>query len=396
LSNPRAVQGDRFIPGFAAGSIATAVVALAIVWFYGGLASNDGVATDAQDLIEQNYFHAVKPQLLDNASIDGMISTLKRRYDDRFSHYFDPKEYKQFALSNSGHFSGVGLTVNGVKDGLRVASVLPDSPAKRAHIQPNDVIVGVNGHSLAGVPEDVAVSRVKGPPGTPVTLAIRSGGKGKPHDVHLKRAEVNLPVATGHIADAGPSKVAYVRFATFSSGSHGQLASEIKRLYGKGAQGLVLDLRGNPGGQVNEAVLAASLFLKEGQRVLSTRGRTQGSQVYDAVGEPLPSKPIVVLIDHNTASAAEILASALEEHHLATTVGTQSFGKGTFQKVIGLPGGGALDLTVGRYFTADGSSLLGKGIEPQVEARNRPGTSGDEALKKALSVLAENLAVQNR
>jgi carboxyl-terminal processing protease len=299
-------------------------------------------------------------------------------------------------MANSGKFSGVGLTVNGVKDGLRVASVLPDSPAKSAGIKPNDVIVAVNGHSLAGVSEDVAVAKVKGPAGTEVTLTIRSGRQGEKREVHLKRANVNLPVAAGHIAHAGPSKAAYVRFATFSSGSHGQLASQIKALYAKGAQGLVLDLRGNPGGQVNEAVLAASLFLKKGERVLSTRGRTQGSQVYDAVGDPLPSKPTVVLIDHNTASAAEILASALEEHHVATTVGTQSFGKGTFQKVIGLPSGGALDLTVGRYYTADGSSLLGKGITPQVQARDQQGTSGDETLKKGLSVLAEDLAVQNK
>jgi carboxyl-terminal processing protease len=396
LSDSRSSDGDRFIPGFVAGAVAAAIVAAAIVWLTGGFDSNSVVSTDAQDLIEQNYFRSVKPTLLDNASIDGMISTLKRRYDDRFSHYFDPKEYRQFALSNSGQFSGVGLTVNGVKAGLRVASVLPNSPAKHAGIKANDVIVGVNGHSLRGVSEDVAVSKVKGPPGTPVTLTIRSGGTGKPHEVHLKRATVNLPVATGHIAHAGPAKVAYVHFATFSSGSHGQLESQIEQLYSKGADGLVLDLRGNPGGQVNEAVLCASLFLKEGQRVLSTRGRTQGSQVYDAVGNPLPSKPIVVLIDHNTASAAEILASALEEHHLATTVGSRSFGKGTFQKVIGLPSGGALDLTVGRYFTADGSSLLGKGITPQVPAPDEPGKPGDEALKKGLSVLAEDLAVQNK
>ena len=395
MSDSRPSDGDRFISGFVAGAIAAALVAVAIVWLTGGFDSNGGVSTDAQDLIEQNYFHQVKPSLLDNASIDGMISTLKRRYDDRFSHYFDPKEYRQFATANSGQFSGVGLTVNGVKAGLRVGSVLPNSPAKEAGIKPNDVIVAVNGQSLAGVSEDVAVSRVKGPPGTPVTLTIRSGGTGKPHQVHLKRATVNLPVAMGHIAHAGPSKVAYVHFATFSSGSHGQLASEIERLYSKGAKGLVLDLRGNPGGQVNEAVLCASLFLKKGERVLETRGRTQGSQVYDAVGNPLPSKPIVVLIDHNTASAAEILASALEEHHLATTVGSRSFGKGTFQKIINLPSGGALDLTVGRYFTADGSSLLGKGITPQVPAPNRPGKPGDEALNKGLSVLAEDLAVQN-
>jgi len=380
----------RFIQGFVAGALVAAVVAVAIVWLTGGFESNESAATDAQSLIEQNYFHAVQPRLLENASIDGMISELRQRYDDRFSHYFDPKEYRQFAMANSGHFSGVGLTVNGVNAGLRVASVLPDSPAKQAGIKPDDVIVAVNGRSIAGIPEDVAVSRVKGPPGTSVTLTIRSGGNGSPHRVRLKRARVRLPVARGHIAHAGPFNVAYVRFATFSSGSHGQLATEIERLYSNGAKGLVLDLRGNPGGQVNEAVLAASLFLKKGQRVLSTRGRTQGSQVYQAVGDPLPSKPTVVLIDHNTASAAEILASALEEHHVATTVGTRSFGKGTFQRVINLPDGGALDLTVGRYFTADGTSLLGTGIKPEVH------TSAQQALKKGLSVLAEDLAVQNR
>jgi carboxyl-terminal processing protease len=143
-------------------------------------------------------------------------------------------------------------------------------------------------------------------------------------------------------------------------------------------------------------VLAASLFLKKGERVVSTRSRTQGTKVYDAVGEPLPSQPIVVLIDHNTASSAEILASALSEHHVATTVGTRSFGKGTFQEVIHLAAGGALDLTVGRYFTANGSSLLGKGIDPEVPARDDKGTAADDALQKALSVLAERIAVENR
>jgi carboxyl-terminal processing protease len=381
--------------GFVVGAVLAAAAAVLIVALTGGFSGEDRVATDAQDVIEENYFRPVKGSQLDKASVDGMISELKRRYDDRFSHYFDPKELRQFEMANSGHFSGVGLTVHGVKAGLRVASVLPDSPAKRADIKVNDVIVGVNGRSIAGVPEDVSVSRIKGPPGTPVTLTIRSGN-GKQHDVKLKRASVALPVATGRIAHAGPTKVAYVRFTTFSSGSHGELASEIQRLDSKGAEGLVLDLRGNGGGQLNESVLAASLFLKKGERVVSTRSRTQGSKVYDAVGDPLPSQPTVVLIDRNTASAAEILASALEEHHVATTVGTRSFGKGTFQEIIHLAAGGALDLTVGRYFTADGSSLLGKGIKPEVPAPEVQGTPKDDTLQKALSVLAEKIAVENR
>lgn len=396
MSDPRAHGRERFILGFATGAIAAAAIAVLIVALTGGFSSSGSVASDAQDVIEQNYFKPVQGSLLQNASVDGMISALKKRYDDKFSHYFDPKELRQFDQSNSGQFSGVGLTVTGVKQGLRVSTVLPDSPAKSAGLEPNDVIVAVDGKSIATVPEEVAVSRIKGPPGTPVTLTVRSGGNGKPHEVHLKRASVKLPVAQGHIAHAGPTKVGYVRFATFSSGSHGELAQAIERLDQKGAKGLVLDLRGNPGGQLNEAVLAASLFLKKGQRVVSTRSRTQGSRVYDAVGDQLPKMPIVVLIDHNSASAAEILASALAEHHVATTVGTQSFGKGTFQEVIRLNGGGALDLTVGRYFTADGTSLLGKGITPDVKVQNKKATKQDEQLQKALSVLAENISVENR
>jgi len=396
LSDARAHGRERFILGFATGAIAAAAVAVLIVALTGGFKSSPSVATDAQDVIEQNYFRPVHSSLLQNASVDGMIAALKKRYDDKFSHYFDPKELRQFDQSNSGQFSGVGLTVSGVKQGLQVSTVLPHSPAKSAGLQPNDVIVGVDGKSISGVSEDVAVSRIKGPPGTPVTLTVRSGGKGKPHEVPMKRASVQLPVAQGRIMHAGPTKVGYVHFATFSTGSHGELAAAIQRVDQKGAKGLVLDLRGNPGGQLNEAVLSASLFVKKGERVVSTRSRTQGTKVYDAVGDQLPKMPMVVLIDHNTASSAEILASALAEHHLATTVGTQSFGKGTFQEVIRLNGGGALDLTIGRYFTANGTSLLGKGITPDVKVTNKKGTKQDEQLQKALSVLAENISVENR
>ncbi len=396
MSDPRADGRERFILGFATGAIAAAAIAIGIVALTGGFASSASTSTDAQDVIEQNYFKPVHSSLLQNASVDGMISALKKRYDDKFSHYFDPKELRQFDQSNSGQFSGVGLTVAGVSQGLQVSTVLPNSPAKSAGLKPGDVIVGVDGKSIAKVPEDVAVSRIKGAPGTPVTLTVRSGGKGKPHDVKMKRASVKLPVAQGHMLHAGPTKVGYVHFATFSTGSHGELASAIQRLDQKGAKGLVLDLRGNPGGQLNESVLAASLFLKKGQRVVSTRSRTQGTKVYDAIGDQLPKMPIVVLIDHNTASAAEILSSALAEHHVATTVGTQSFGKGTFQEVIRLNGGGALDLTIGKYFTANGTSLLGKGITPDVKVQNKKGTKQDDQLRKALSVLAENISVENR
>jgi carboxyl-terminal processing protease len=214
---------------------------------------------------------------------------------------------------------------------------------------------------------------------------------GEARTVRLERASVQLPVAPGRIKRAAGHKAAYVRFVTFSEGSHGELRSTLERLYRRGAEGLVLDLRGNGGGLLNEAVLSASIFLNSGQRVVSTDSRTMGHKTYDAVGDPLDPRPTVVLINRDTASAAEILASALEDHGLATIVGTRSYGKGTFQEVIHLAAGGALDLTVGQYFTADGTSLAGKGIKPQVRAVDDPKTKPDEGLDRALQVLGAKL-----
>ena len=207
---------------------------------------------------------------------------------------------------------------------------------------------------------------------------------------------MELPVAQGEIRRAGTSKVAHVRYASFRAGAHGELRSTLERLYRRGAEGLVLDLRDNGGGLLNEAVLSASVFLSKGELVVSTDSRTMGHRDYEATGDPLPQHPTVVLINRDTASAAEILASALGDHRLATIVGTRSFGKGTFQEVIHLAAGGALDLTVGEYFTADGASLADKGIKPEVRAVDDPETPRDEGLRRALAVLAEKMAVENR
>jgi carboxyl-terminal processing protease len=383
------------ITGFLAGA-AVALAASAIVVAVGGGIGGSDETSQAIDVIQKDYFRPVGSQLLDNASVDGMVRTLRKRYDDHFSHYFNPHELRQFEQSSSGHFSGVGLTVTEVNRGLRVATVIPHTPAQDAGIHPGDLIVAVDGQSIAGESADVSTARIKGRPGTSVELRVVSAGGGKPRDVHLERASVAVPAVRGEMKRAGGTKVAYVRFATFSEGAHAELATVLKRLDRQGAKGLVLDLRGNGGGLLNEAVLCASLFLQKGQLVVSTNSRTMGHHDYTALGNPLPTHPTVVLINHDTASAAEILTSALGDHHLATIVGTRSFGKGTFQEVLHLAAGGALDLTVGEYLTADGTSLAGKGITPDIRAVDNPRTSPDEGLQKALAVLAEKAAVENR
>ena len=236
-----------------------------------------------------------------------------------------------------------------------------------------DLIVAVDGKSIAGKPADVSAARIKGKPGTEVEIRVEPAS-GAPRDVELRRAEVRLPAVDGEIRKVGPPgserKVAYVRFATFSEGAHGELRETVERLYREGAEGLALDLRGNGGGLLNEAVLSAGLFVEDGV-VVSTSSRASGDQDYQAEGEAIEPRPTVVLINRDTASAAEILAAALDDYGLATLVGTRTYGKNTVQEVLPLDPDGALDLTIGEYVTSEGDSLAGRGVRPEVERSRR-------------------------
>lgn len=360
----------------------------------GDLLGDDQTLSDeALEVIEANYFEAVEQRPLEDASVKAMVTELRRRYDDRFSHYFNVRQLRRFNEAASGRFTGIGLSVLEVKNGLRVATVFDDTPAAEAGIKEGDVILAVDGKSIAGEPADAATARIKGPPGTEVKLEIREAGGGPTRELTLERAEVQVPAVRGQIREAGGQEVAYVQLAGFSEGAHGELRDEIERLYERGAQGLVLDLRGNGGGLLNEAVLTSSVFVEEGV-IVSTDGRTQPQTDYEAVGGALSPQPTVVLIDRNTASAAEILAAALSSYDLAQLVGTRSFGKGSFQEVIELDQGGALSLTVGEYLTADGVSLADKGVEPDVRAREKRSTDADEGLREGLRVLAGELEAE--
>jgi len=381
-----------FGSGLAGGLIAGVLVAVLAGLLTGILPPNDepGASQQALETIEDNYFERVDERGLEDASIRGMVDALRESYDDRFSHFFDAEQLEDFNAATSGRFDGVGLSVGEVERGLRVAEVFPNSPAKRAGIEPGDLIVAVDGKSIAGLPSGVSTARIKGPQGTEVELTVVPAAGGEPRDLLLERADVRLPAVAGELREVDDREVAYVRYASFSEGSHGELRRTVERLERAGAEGLVLDLRGNGGGLLNEAVLAASVFVEEGT-VVSTESRAQGDRTYEAAGDAIAPLPTVVLVDRDTASAAEILTAALEVHDLATVVGTRTYGKGSFQEVIRLQAGGALDLTIGRYLTADGRSIAGEGIEPQVRAADDPRTEADEALDRALAVLGREL-----
>jgi carboxyl-terminal processing protease len=343
--------------------------------------------SQAIDVIHDDYFHTVDNKDLENASIGSIIDHIKKRYGDRFSHYFTPTEYDRFRQGSS--LSGVGIAVNEVPRGLRVATVYKNTPAREAGIQPGEVITGVNGNSIAGKDADAVTGQIRGPAGTKVTLTIASR-RGISRDVTLTRREVDIPQVVGHIETVGGVKLGYVRLAGFFPGAHGELRKEVENLYAQGARGLVLDLRGNGGGLLTEAVLVSSIFVPNGE-IVSTHGRTQHTRTFDATGDPLPRHPMVVLINGDTASASEIVTAALEQSGLAKVVGTTSFGKGTFQEVIPLKNGGALDLTVGEYLTRNGTSINGTGITPQVKAKDIPSTKQDEGRQRALQVVGQAL-----
>jgi carboxyl-terminal processing protease len=345
--------------------------------------SQGRVYDEALDVIADNYYRPVdKDKLLDEGLTAGIKSL-----GDRFSAYFDPKAYKEFQETTEGAFEGVGLTVAEVERGLRVVTVFDDSPAKRAGIRPGDVITAVDGKSIAGRTSAQGTVLIKGPAGTPVTLTVVSG-KQAARALKLRRARVDVPVVKSEMRRAGGMKIAHVRLSSFTSGAHGEVRKAVAGLLDKGAEGVVLDLRDNGGGLLNEAVLTSSIFVGDGT-IVSTKGLHRPRRVFEAEGTPIASDiPVVVLVNKGSASASEIVTGALQDRGRAEVVGQRTFGKGVFQEIRRLSNGGALDITVGEYFTPSGRNLGGKGVEPDVEALDDPKTKPDEGLREALEVVA--------
>ncbi|MBA2421139.1 MAG: S41 family peptidase [Thermoleophilaceae bacterium] len=333
--------------------------------------------------IEGSFYKPVDAERLRERSLKGTVEAL----DDPFSQYLPPNEAQQFAQAVEGEFEGVGMTVDEDRRGLRVLNSFPGSPARKAGIRKGDLISAVNGRSLAGVDSRVATGRIKGPAGTSVKLEVATGS-GKPRTVRVERAKIDIPLVEGSLRERGGKTLGVVRLASFSSGAHGELRAAIDRLRARGAEGIVLDLRGNGGGLLREAVLVSSQFIEEGE-IVSVRGRTRPNRTEDAQGDAIDEDiAVVVLVDGGSASASEITAGALRDRGRASLVGQRTFGKGLVQEVEPLSNGGALDLTVANYYLPSGKTIpLRKGLRPQVGARDNPRTARDEALPVALDEL---------
>jgi carboxyl-terminal processing protease len=340
------------------------------------------LSSEATNVIEDNFYREVPRTQLEDSSLDGMVRSLK----NRFSHYFTPKENKLFEQATNGEFSGIGTTVVERKRGLLIVSVFKNSPAKQAGIRPGDLITKVNGRSIAGESSDVSTALIKGKPGTYVKVTVvRSGSR--PRTLRVKRERIKVPVVSSKLRTQGKLKLGVVNLSSFTAGAHADVASAIRKLLARHADGFVFDLRGNGGGLLEEAVLVSSLFVPNGT-IVSTKGRTKPKRVFEATGDTITRKPVVVLVDHGTASASEITTAALHDRVNAPVVGRRTFGKGVFGQVFDLSNGGALDLIVGSYFTPSGKDINGKGITPDVRAQDNPATKQDEALGRALKTLA--------
>jgi carboxyl-terminal processing protease len=377
--------------------LALIVVLAGGIWLGGHPESLPGVVREALvdpapaaraeiiESIQEHYYKPVAKQALEDASLKGMVASL----NDPYSRYFTPKEARSFDEDLSGRFEGVGMAVHPSKRGLVITDIFPGTPARKAGLRPGDLITTVNGQSIAGAAINTATEKIKGPPGTFVTLGIERAKKTL--SVRVARAKIVIPEVTGKVVGRGAKAMAVVQLAKFSSGAHTKLRKRIDQLLARGAKGIVLDLRGNPGGLLREGVQVASIFVHDGV-IVSTRGRAAPTRTYNAEGSSIPGNiPVVVLVDRGSASASEIATGALRDHKRAAIVGTRTFGKGVFQEVETLSNGGALDLTVGRYYLPNGEPLPKDGIEPQFPVKDNPKTKRDEALAAALRLLASKL-----
>jgi carboxyl-terminal processing protease len=345
--------------------------------------SHGRVYEEAVDRIAADYYKPVNPDRLLDTSIGAAVQSLK----DPFSHYFDPTDYRKFQEITTGEFEGVGMTVREHPRGLRIVSVFKGGPAAKAGLKAGDLIIEAGGKSLKGKSSSASTALIKGPAGTKVRLTVVSGAKTR--TVEVERAAVDIPVVTSRMVKRASQNVAYVALESFTAGAHGDVRRAVNGLLAKGAEGVVLDLRDNGGGLLNEAVLVSSIFIPEGT-IVTTRGRARAPRTFEASGKSIPMKvPVVVLVNGGTASASEIVSGAIQDRNRGKVVGTRTFGKGVFQEVEELSNGGALDITVGEYFTPKGRNLGprdGKpgGIEPDVKARDKASTPQDEALQAAL------------
>ena len=350
---------------------------------------------DVFQRVRGEYVDEISDKELIEAAINGMLTSL-----DPHSAYLPDDNFKKMQVQTSGKFGGLGIEVT-MQDGfLKVVSPIDDTPADKVGIQPEDLIVSVDGESIVGVTLTQAVEKLRGEIGSEVTVIIQRAEQ-EPFEVSLIRDEIKIRSVRHRLYE----NIGYIRITTFSEQTSPGLLKSLEELQAEAEtplQGLILDLRNNPGGLLSEAIKVSDAFLERGE-IVSTRGRgeTDIQHAYARPGDISDGLPIVVLINSGSASASEIVAGALKDHSRAILMGTRSFGKGSVQTIQPMPGHGAIRLTTARYFTPSGISIQAKGIEPDIEValarieKLEGGPLREENLRGALDSSDEQADAEN-
>ena len=315
---------------------------------------------DVFQRVQEQYVEEITDKKLIEAAISGMLQSL-----DPHSSYLSPESFKDMQVKTKGKFGGLGIEIT-MEDGVvKVVSPIDDTPASNVGMKPGDLIIGINGESIRGLSINDAVSQLRGPVGSKVVITVVRDKK-DPFEIEIIRDIIKIKSVRHNVI----KNIGYVRLTTFSDTTTSGLeksVQEIKSELGKKFQGLILDLRNNPGGLLNQSISVTDAFLNQGE-IVSTQGRKDDdtSRIFAKKGDLIEGKPMIVLINSGSASASEIVAGALKDHSRAIIVGTRSFGKGSVQSIIPLAGNGAMRLTTARYYTPSGISIQAKGIEPDI------------------------------
>ena len=324
---------------------------------------------DIFERIRAQYVEEVAPEKLIEAAINGMLTSL-----DPHSSFLPKKAFDDMQVQTRGEFGGLGIEVTQEDGYVKVVTPMDDTPAAAAGIQPGDFITHVNGESTLGLTLDQAVEKMRGPVGSEIVITVVRQGTSEPFDVSIIRDKIKLTVARARLEGS----TAVVRLTTFNDQTYPGLEAGLKKVYEEAGgadkvNGVVLDLRNNPGGLLTQAIKVSDAFLEQGE-IVSTRGRNpgDGERFNAAPGDITGGKPLVVLINGGSASASEIVAGALQDHRRAIVVGTKSFGKGSVQSVIPLRGDGAMRLTTSRYYTPSGRSIQSLGVHPDILVEQPP------------------------
>ncbi|HEX2052984.1 MAG TPA: S41 family peptidase [Actinomycetota bacterium] len=317
-----------------------------------------------------------------NKLLQGAVKGMLEGLDDPHSLYYTPQAYRALGEELlTGQFSGVGVWLNRSAEMTKIVSVLPNTPAAEAGIEPGDLITAVDGKPVAGMELDEVGQRIAGEPGTQVVVKVVRGA-GAPREFTLSRRKLEIPsVKSEMVGDVG-----VVNILSFTGGVGQKVRDAVAGMQGRGAKGFVLDLRGNPGGSLDEAVQVASVFI-EGGTIVAYRERGKSEVVYQARGPVGTKLPLVVLVDEGSASASEIVAGAIQDRQRGILVGTETYKKGSVQRVVGLSDGSAIKLTVASYFTPSGRGIGEHGVLPDVEVAERA-----RQLPKATEILSGMLA----